>query len=140
MELDRIAMLSVKTREERFVLIHQNEEWVLEDQPTRKLNQQTVDLFVARVVDLPAELRVVKDPGPLAPYGLSSPAAEFVATARDGTTKNRLVLGNKTSGLVYTMGSGLPGIYQARSDLLTQIPDKNSLFAKPAGQAGTSSE
>ena len=140
MELDRIATLSVKTREGRFVLIHQNEEWVLEDQPTRKLNQQTVDLFVARVVDLPAELRVVKDPGPLAPYGLSSPAAEFVATTRDGTTKNRLVLGNKTSGLVYTMGSGLPGIYQARSDLLTQIPDKNSLFVKPARQADTPSE
>lgn len=133
LDIDQLAMLSVKTRGERFVLIRQNEEWVLEDQPARKLNQQTVDLFVARVVDLPAELRVVKEVGPLAPYGLSSPTAEFLATARDGTTKHRLVLGKKTSGLVYAMGSGLPGIYQARADLLNQIPDKNSLFA-PAGE------
>lgn len=134
MELDDIVMLSVKTREQRYVLIHQNEEWVLEDQPTKKLERHAIDLFVARVVDLPAELRVVKDPGPLAPYGLSSPAAEFVATAKDGKVKGKLLLGNKTSGLVYAMGSGLTGIYQARSDLLTQIPDKNSLFSKAAGK------
>ena len=133
MEMDQIAMLSVKTRGERYVLIHQNDEWMMEDQPTRELNQQTVNLFVARVIDLPAELRVVRDPGPLAPYGLSSPAAEFVSTARDGKTKNRLVLGNKTSGLVYAMGSNLTGIFQARADLLNQIPDKDSLFAKTAG-------
>lgn len=132
METDQIAMLSVKARESRFVLIHQNDEWVLEDQPTKKLEQQIVDLFVARVVGLPAELRVVKDPGPLAPYGLSSPAAEFVATAKDGKTTHRLLLGNKTSGLMYVMGNGLTGIYQARSDLLNQIPDKDSLFAKTA--------
>jgi len=133
MEMDQIAMLSVKTRGERYVLIHQNDEWMMEDQPTRELNQQTVNLFVARVIDLPAEFRVVRDPGPLAPYGLSSPAAEFVSTARDGKTKNRLVLGNKTSGLVYAMGSNLTGIFQARADLLNQIPDKDSLFAKTAG-------
>jgi len=133
MEMDQIAMLSVKTRGERYVLIHQNDEWMMEDQPTRELNQQTVNLFVARVIDLPAELRVVRDPGPLAPYGLSSPAAEFVSTARDGKTKSRLVLGNKTSGLVYAMGSNLTGIFQARADLLNQIPDKDSLFAKTAG-------
>ena len=133
MEMDQIAMLSVKTRGERYVLIHQNDEWMMEDQPTRELNQQTVNLFVARVIDLPAEFRVVRDPGPLAPYGLSSPAAEFVSTARDGKTKSRLVLGNKTSGLVYAMGSNLTGIFQARADLLNQIPDKDSLFAKTAG-------
>jgi hypothetical protein len=91
------------------------------------------------VTDLPAELRVIKDPGPLAPYGLSSPAAEFVATAKDGKTRHRLILGSKTSGLVYAMGSGLTGIYQARSDLLTQIPDKNSLFAKPPEKPADSS-
>jgi hypothetical protein len=140
MEVDQIAMLSIKTREDRFVLINQNGDWVLEDQPTRKLNQPTVDLFVARVTDLPAELRIVKDPGPLAPYGLSSPAVEFVATAKDGKTRHRLILGGKTSGLVYAMGSGLTGIYQARSDLLNQVPDKDSLLAKtpekPADSSG----
>lgn len=130
MEADEIAMLSVKTTEKRYVLIHQNEEWVFEDQPTKKLDKQVVDLFVARVVDLPAELRVVKDPGPLAPYGLATPTATFIGTAKNGTTKGKLLLGNKTSGLVYAMGSSLPGIYQARADLLTQIPDKDALFAK----------
>ncbi len=133
MERDQIATLSVKTRKGRYVLVsNKAEDWVLKDQPDKQLDPQTVNLFVARVVDLPAELRIVKDPGPLAPYGLSSPAAEFTATAKDGTTKNRLVLGNKTSGLVYAMGSGLPGIFQARADLLNQIPDRESLFSETA--------
>ena len=131
METDEIAMLSVKTREQKYVLIHQNEEWVLEDQPTKKLDEQIVNLFVSRVVDVPAELRVVKDAGPLAPYGLATPTATFIGTAKDGTIKGKLLLGNKTSGLVYAMGNGLPGIYQARADLLNQIPDKESLFTKP---------
>jgi hypothetical protein len=139
LELDQLAAVSVKTRDERYVLIRRNEEWVLEDQPARALDRERVDIFVARVVDLPAELRVVKDPGPLAPYGLSSPAVELVATAKDGVTKHRLLLGNKTSGLVYVMGSGLPGIYQARADILNQIPDKDSLVAK-SGPAGAPSQ
>lgn len=135
MELDQIATLSVKTRKGRYVLVSHNvDEWVLEGHPDKKLDRQTVDLFVARVVDLPAEIRIVKDPGPLAPYGLSSPAVEFTATGKDGKTKNRLVLGDKLSGLVYAMGSGLPGIYQARADLVNQIPDKDALFSKDGGQ------
>jgi hypothetical protein len=133
MDLEDIATLSIKTREERYVLVNENvEEWALEGQTDKRLDQRVASLLVSRVADLPAELRVVKDPGPLAPYGLSSPAAEFVATGRDGATTRRLILGNKTSGLVYAMGSGLPGIYQARSDLLTQIPRKDALFEKPA--------
>jgi hypothetical protein len=133
MDMEDIATLSIKTREERYVLVNENvEEWALEGQTDKRLDQRVAGLLVSRVVDLPAELRVVKDPGPLAPYGLSSPAAEFVATGKDGATTRRLILGSKTSGLVYAMGSGLPGIYQARSDLLTQIPRKDALFEKPA--------
>jgi hypothetical protein len=133
MDMEDIATLSIKTREERYVLVNENvEEWALEGQTDKRLDQRVAGLLVSRVADLPAELRVVKDPGPLAPYGLSSPAAEFVATGKDGATTRRLILGSKTSGLVYAMGSGLPGIYQARSDLLTQIPRKDALFEKPA--------
>jgi hypothetical protein len=138
MEADEIASLSVKTREQKYVLIHRNEQWVLEDQPTKQLDKQVVDLFIARVADLPAELRVVKEPGPLAPYGLATPAATFIGMAKDGAVKGKLLLGNKTGGLVYAMGNGLPGIYQARADLFNQIPDKDSLFLKDKKPADSS--
>lgn len=130
---DEIVRLAVKTREEQYVLLNRtnaNIGWGLEDQPNEKLDQQTVALLVSRVADLPAELRVVKQAGPLAPYGLSSPAVEFTATGKDGKMRGRLVLGTRTGGLVYAMGQGLPGIYQARSDILTQIPAKRDLIAK----------
>ncbi|MEW6542108.1 MAG: DUF4340 domain-containing protein [Nitrospirota bacterium] len=139
MNLQDVAILSVKTREEQYVLINQSGTWVLEDQPAEKLNQEKVALFVSRVADLPAEIRVVKQAGPLAPYGLSSPAAEFTATGKDGKTKGRLILGTKTGGLVYAIGQGLPGIHQARSDLLSQIPAKRELPAGAEPGGGTKS-
>jgi hypothetical protein len=130
-DLDQIESLAITTRNTQYVLVSQNVgEWALKDEPDKKLDQQRAALFVSRVVDLPAEQQIAKEGSPLAPYGLSSPAAEFVATSKSGNQQYRLVLGNTVSGLVYAMGSGLPGIYQARADLLTQIPDKDSLLVK----------
>jgi hypothetical protein len=131
MDGDDIAMLEVKTREDHYTLIRQNNTWVLEDAPQKTLDQEKVALFVSRVVDLPAEIRIVKQAGPLAPYGLTSPTAEFTATGKDGKANGRLILGMRAGGLVYAMGRGLPGVFQARSDLLTQIPLKHELEKTP---------
>jgi len=124
-----IAMLSVTTPTGQYVLINQSGEWVLEDHPADKVNQQTADLFVSRVANVPAEERVMKQSGPLAPYGLVTPAAEFVATGRDGKLVGKLSLGSQSNGLVYAMGHRLQGIYQIRADLLKQIPSKQDLLA-----------
>ncbi|TAJ10324.1 MAG: DUF4340 domain-containing protein [Nitrospirae bacterium] len=135
--MDDLAMLAVKTRDQRYTLINQNGDWVLEDQPAEKLEQEAADLFISRVVNLPAEIRVVKQAGPLAPYGLATPTAEFTATAKDGKQRGRLVLGTSSGGLVYAMGHlGLPGIFQARADLLSQIPAKADLKAKTRQVSG----
>ena len=134
-----IAMLSVNTPTEQYVLINQQNEWILEDQPTEKLDQQTTDLFVSRVANVPAEERVVKQAGPLAPYGLVTPAAEFIATGMNGKIAGKLAIGSHANGLAYAMGQRIPGIFQIRADLLTQIPLKKELMAAqtekaPAGQ------
>jgi hypothetical protein len=127
-----IAMLSVKTLAEQYVLINQQNEWVLEDQPTEKLDQQATDLFVSRIANVPAEERVIKQAGPLAPYGLVAPAAEFIATGKDGKIAGKLSIGSHANGLAYAMGQRIPGIFQIRADLLTQIPGKNDLLAAQA--------
>ncbi len=132
-----IAMLSVKARDKAYVLINQTGEWVLEDQPTAKLNQQAVDLFVSRVADLPAEERVTKLTAPLAPYGLLAPTAEFVATGKDGKMLGKLTLGNRVGNLVYATGEQLQGIFHVRPDLLTQIPSTTDLLATPEGRTGS---
>ena len=49
MDGDDIAMLEVKTRETHYTLIRQNNVWVLEDAPTKTLDQEKVALFVSRV-------------------------------------------------------------------------------------------
>jgi hypothetical protein len=131
MDSEDVAMLEVKTREDHYTLIRQNNTWVLEDAPHKTLDQEKVALFVSRVFDIPAEVRIVKQAGPLAPYGLTSPTAEFTATGKDGKATGRLVLGTRTGGLAYAMGRGLPGIFQVRSDLLTQIPPKQDLEKVP---------
>jgi hypothetical protein len=124
-----IAMLSVKTPVEEYVLINQQNEWVLEDRPTEKLDQPAIDLFVSRVANVPAEERVIKQAGPLAPYGLVTPTAEFIATGRDGKVAGKLSIGSHANGLAYAMGQRIPGIFHIRADLLTQIPIKNDLLA-----------
>lgn len=124
-----ITMLSVKTPTEQYVLINQQKEWVLEDRPTELLDQQATDLFVSRVANVPAEERVIKQAGPLAPYGLVAPAAEFIATGRNGKIAGKLLIGSHADGLAYAMGQRIPGIFQIRADLLTQIPTKNDLLA-----------
>jgi hypothetical protein len=125
-----IAMLSVKTRDHQYVLINQTGEWVLEDQPTEKVSQEAADLFVSRVANLPAEERVMKQSAPLAPYGLLAPAAEFVATGKDGKTSGKLTLGNQAGNLLYATGQRLQGVFQVRPDILTQIPSKTDLLKK----------
>ena len=129
-----IAMLSVKTSTEHYVLINQQKEWVLEDRPTEPLDQQATDLFVSRVANVPAEERVIKQAGPLAPYGLVAPAAEFIATGRDGKIAGKLSIGSHANGLAYAMGQRIPGIFQIRADLLTQVPAKSDLFAQKTGK------
>lgn len=124
-----IAILSVKTPTEQYVLINQQNEWVLEDQPAERLDQQVADLFVSRVANVPAEERIVKQAGPLAPYGLVTPAAEFIATGRDGKIAGKLSIGSHANGLAYAMGQRIPGVFQIRADLLTQIPMKKDLLA-----------
>ncbi len=109
----------------------------LEDRPTEKLNQQTVNLFVSRVANVPAEERVLKQAGPLAPYGLVNPAAEFVATGRDGKVTGKLLIGDQANGLAFATGHRLQGIYQIRADLLKQIPTTAELVA--GGPEGSSS-
>jgi hypothetical protein len=128
-ETPDIALLSVKTRTEEYVLINQNGEWVMEDHPTEKLDQQTADLFVSRVANAPAEERVTKQIGPLAAYGLVAPTAEFVATGKDGKIAGKLSVGNQSGGLAYATGQRLQGIFQIRADLLSQVPTKNDLLA-----------
>jgi hypothetical protein len=132
-----IAMLAVTTPTERYVLINQQNEWVLEDRPAEKLDQQTADLFVSRVANVPAEERVIKQAGPLAPYGLVTPAAEFIATGRDGRLAGKLSIGSHANGLAYAIGQRIPGIFQIRADLLSQIPKKDELLAVNAEKAPT---
>jgi len=132
-----VAMLSVKTRDKQYVLINQSGEWVLEDQPMMKVSQEAADLFVSRVANLPAEERVMKQSAPLAPYGLLAPAAEFVATSKDGRTTGKLTLGNRAGDLLYATGQRLNGVFQVRPDLLTQIPTKTELLAKSKDSSET---
>jgi hypothetical protein len=132
-----VALLNVKTHTDTYTLINQSGDWVLEDRPTGKIDQQAVNLFVNRVVSVPAEERVVKQPGPLAPYGLVNPAAEVVATGKDGKLAGKLSIGDQANGLAFAMGHRLPGVYQIRADLLKQIPTRSELLAASGADASS---
>ena len=124
-----IALLTVKTDDRRYTLIRQHGEWYLEGRESERINQQKVSLFVSRLVDLPAEVSVSPTKSHLEQYALASPILEIIGIDNKGRRRGHLALGTRGKGLVYAVGSGLPGIYQARSIILTQIPSPESLVA-----------
>ena len=128
MEGRDIALLTVKTGDRRHTLIRQHGEWYLEGRESEHINQQKVSLFVSRLVDLPAEISVSPTTHHLERYGLASPTLEIAGIDSKGRQRGHLVLGRRGKGLVYAMGSGLPGIYQARSIIVTQLPSPDMLL------------
>ncbi len=129
MESGEIALLTVTTNAWRYTLIQQHGEWFLEGKESQDINQQTVSLFVSRLADLPAEVFVSPTSNHREHDALDSPALEIVGIDRQGRQRGHLALGTREKGLVYARGSGLPGIYQARSIILTQIPSPESLLS-----------
>jgi len=126
MEVNDIAMLFVQTPEERYVLINQHDEWVLEDNPAVPLDQNTLNLFVSRVVDIPAEIYLPTTEA-TAPH-IQSPTVIIRGINRKGEERGRLVLGTREKGLVQAEGARLNGLYQIRSTILDQIPSKSSFL------------
>ena len=125
LEAADLAMLSVQTPDERYVLIHQHDEWILEDNPSIPLDQNVLKLFVSRVVDLPAEISLPKTAA--GEDHIQSPTVIIQGVNRQGQEQGKLVLGKREKGLVMAEGAGLKGLYQVRSTILDQLPSKASL-------------
>ncbi|GJL65552.1 MAG: hypothetical protein NPIRA05_05230 [Nitrospirales bacterium] len=128
--VDELTIVRITTPQETYGLINQNEIWLWEEDPATPLNQQAVKLLVSRLADLPAEHRIKKEETALDQYGLDQPMFKIAATDQRGRERGRLRIGNAEHGLVYATGAGLPGIVQARSNILTQIPALSQLIER----------
>lgn len=126
LELTDLAMLSVKTPTDQYTLINQQGEWVLDNSPHTPLNQNMVNLFVSRIVDLPAELRLPK--GQAGEETILHPEFVIQGVDRQGKVRGKLILGHREKGLVLANGARMPGLFQARSAILDQIPSKDTLI------------
>lgn len=122
MEMAEIGLLTVTTPSMTFTVIQQHGEWYLDGATNRPIDQKEMKLFVSRVVDLPAELSISVTTDNLEEYGLGSPAIDIIGVDTRGRPRGHLALGKREKGLVYATGAGLPGVYQARSVILTQMP------------------
>jgi len=127
MEINDVVMLEVTTPQEHYVLIKQHDEWIFEHDPNAPLDQQVVNLFVSRVVDLPTEIAHPEGSTTSDQTGLDSPTATIQGRSRQGQKSGLLVLGKREKGLVYAQGAGHKGIYQVRSTILDQIPTQTQL-------------
>ncbi len=120
-------MLEVTTPQHSYVLIKQHDEWILENDPTSALDQEVVNLFVSRVVDTPAEISHPEHSPSAVHHGLDSPSAIIRGWNRQGQKSGQLVLGKREKGLVFARGAGHQGLYQVRSNILSQIPTQTQI-------------
>jgi hypothetical protein len=130
MEIKDIVMLEVITPQERYVLIKQHDEWILENDPNTALNQEVVNLFISRIVDIPTEISHPEGSTTSSQTGLDSPTVTIRGRNRQGQESGQLILGKREKGLVFAKGAGLKGLYQVRSTILDQIPMQPSLVNK----------
>jgi len=128
MEMNEIALFTVTAPSGTFTVVQQHGDWYLDGAPDQPIDQQEMRLFVSRVVDLPAELAISLSKEQLDDYGLSPPTIEIIGVDTKGRPRGHLALGTREKGLVYAVGSGLPGVYQARSVILTQMPTSDILW------------
>ena len=127
MEINDLVMLEVTTPQQHYVLIKQHDDWILENSPNATLNQEVVNLFVSRVVDLPTEIAHPEGSTTHNQTGLDSPISTIQGRGRKGQKTGLLVLGKREKGLVYATGAGHKGLYQVRSTILGQIPTQIQL-------------
>ncbi len=127
MEVADIAMLTVHTPQDHYILINQHDEWRLEDNPSAEIDQEVVKLFVSRIVDAPAEIFHPDSSPASKDHGMASPNATISGMNRKGQEIGQLILGKRERGLAFAKGAGLPGLYQVRSAVLDQIPQKIQL-------------
>ena len=98
MEVNDIVMLDVTTPQEHYILIKQHEEWVLDNHPAAQLEQEIINLFVSRVVDIPAE--IAHPPGSMASlqHGLDTPTATIQGRNQQGKYTGKLEVGKREKG------------------------------------------
>ncbi|HSQ52507.1 MAG TPA: hypothetical protein VLL94_14740, partial [Nitrospiraceae bacterium] len=69
-------------------------------------------------------------------YGLNDRGGEKLML--DEEIAGKLSIGSHANGLAYAMGQRIPGVFQIRADLLTQIPVKKDLLAASSEKAPAS--
>ncbi len=127
MESKDVIMLEVMTPTDKYVLIRQHDEWILENHPNLVLDQELVNLFVSRVTDLPTEIAHPEGSTTSTQTALDTPTATIRGRSRQEQKTGLLVLGKREKGLVYAKGAAHKGIYQVRSTILDQIPTQAQL-------------
>ncbi len=128
MEIDEIVMVEVRTPQESYALIKQHDDWILDSDPTLALDQEVIKLFLSRVVDLPAEIALPETAASAIQHGLDTPTTTIYGRNRQGQSKGALMFGKRETGLVYAKGAAYQGLYQVRSTILNQIPQKALLI------------
>jgi len=129
LETHEIALLKVTAPRKTYTIVQQHGNWYFDGEHDRPINQDEIKLLVSRVVDLPAELSISQTNTNLDEYELTSPSITIVGVDTKGRERGYLALGKRSKGLVYAKGARLPGVYQVRSIILTQIPS----FAEISG-------
>ena len=123
----QIKTLVVKKEAEEYTLTHEGSDWLIDGDPAAKADAGRINMFVSRAARLQAERIVTEKAADIKRYGLASPVAELTAADAQGKELGRVAFGRQQEGLVYALGSAMPGVFQVRPELLQEIPKKSEL-------------
>ena len=90
---------------------------MLEDQPTEKLRQDVADLLVSRIVNLPAEERVLKQAGPTSALRTGRPGRGICRHRKTVVLRDAWPSAINPAGSSMPSATGSQASFQVRPDL-----------------------
>lgn len=109
---DSITKLSIKTPDESYVLVKQEENWIVEGQPDVRLNNAKVQTLLSDNSSVSADQVIEEAPADLSIYGLDAPQYTVTIEVAEGEGAT-LVFGDDSGGKTvrYTQREGDPAVY-----------------------------
>jgi hypothetical protein len=85
-DTSKLTSLHYRTKDTEMTLVKDGEEWKLETEPERPINQDKVSGLIGLISDITAKRMVTEKPDNPADFGLAEPTGYLQGTLSDGTT------------------------------------------------------
>jgi hypothetical protein len=125
LDTDKIRELEIKRGDNRIWILKEGNNWKLEGEKDKKVNESKVSELISEIKGLEVEKFVNDNPSDLVSYGLDKPEIQLTISESD---KNmvKILFGRKEDKKVYAKLADVNSVFAFSDDILTTIPSSKA--------------